>query len=103
MAEPTTFVFEPIAIEQPVEASALFVEQTNRIHAIDLSDTRSEFSSFAQNFLSSTEMSEEGMSENEKHKRTDPQLPKPIFGPNLSSVFFGGGLRGERPTSTCFK
>ena len=81
-------MFEPIAIEQPGETSALSVEQTNRIHTIDLNDTSSEFSSFAQIFLSSGQMSVEDLSEKEKHIRTDPQLLKPIPDPNLSPVLF---------------
>ena len=44
-AEPATFVFEPIAVEQLDEAAVLFVEHTSRIHDMDLSDTSSEFSS----------------------------------------------------------
>ena len=90
--EPTSFLFEPIAAEQPGKASALFVEQTNRIHAVDLSDASSEFSSVVQNFLSSTEMSEEGLSENEKRKRTDPQLLQAFSCSDLSSVL---SFRGE--------
>ena len=38
-------------------------------------------------------MSEERLSENEKRERTDPQLLKPIPGPDLSSVFFGGRMQ----------
>ena len=53
--------------------------------------TSSEFSSFAQNFLSSTGMSEIDLLENEKRKRTDPQLVKPVPGPDLSSVFSSWG------------
>ena len=45
-AEPTTFVFEPAEIEPHGEASALPIDQTNRISTVDLSDTSSDFSSF---------------------------------------------------------
>ena len=76
----TTFVLNPVSM-QNVEASKLAKEFVNRIlKDIDM-DTSSEFSSFAQNFMSSTELSEIGLSENEKRKRTDPQLLKAIPGP----------------------
>ena len=68
------------------------MERVNNINIVDLSDSSTEFSSFAQNFLSTTEMSEEGLTENEKRARTDPQLLKPIPGPDLSCPFL---LRGE--------
>ena len=63
----------------------------------DLVDTSTEFTSFAQNFLSSTGISEEGLSENEKRARTDPQLLKPVPGPDLSSVlsFWWEGARDQ--------
>ena len=75
------------------------MEHVNKINVVDLSDTSTEFSSFAQNFSSSTEMSEEGSLENEKRARTYPQLLKPIPGPDLPSVLssWGGGCKG----STC--
>ena len=60
-AESTTFVFRSIAVDQIDKASISIVEQVININAVDLSDTSTEFSSFAQNFLSSTEMSEEGL------------------------------------------
>ena len=97
-AEPTHFVFQPVAAESAAEIDAPLVEQVNRVHAVDLlSEMSSEFSSFDQNFLSSTEMSEEGLSENEKRARTDPQLLKPIAGPDLSSVLssWGEGARDQ--------
>ena len=74
-----------------------FVEQVNKVHTVDLSETSSEFSSFAKNFLSSTEMSEEKLSENEKRAGTDPQLLKPFPGPDHSSVvsFWGEGARDQ--------
>ena len=90
-AEPATFVFRPIAVDQTDRASITIVEQVNKLYAVDLSDTSTEFISFAQNLLSSSEMSEEGLSENEKRVSIDPQLVKPIPGPDLSSVFFFGG------------
>ena len=96
-AEPTTIVFRPILVDQTDETSVTSVERINNINVVDLSDTSTEFSSFAQNFLSSTDMSEEGLTENEKRARTDPQLLKPIAGPDLSSVlsFWGEGERDQ--------
>ena len=95
--EPTTFEFRPIAVEQTGEASALFVERINYNNTVDLSESSSEFISFAHIVLSSTEISEEGLSENEKRERTDPQLLKPIPGPDLSSVLssWGKGARDQ--------
>ena len=93
----TTFVFNSVPIQDSREASKLSAEFVNQVHRdLDL-DTSSEFSSFAQNFLSSTEPSEMGLSENEKRKRTDPQLLKPIPGPDLSSVLssWGEGARDK--------
>ena len=94
-AEPTTFVFRPILVDQTDKTSVPFVERVNNNNVVDLSDTSTEFSFFAQNVLSSTEMSEEGLTENEKRARTDPQLLKPIPGQDLSSVlsFWGEGAR----------
>ena len=93
----TNFVFNSVPIQDSREASKLSAEFVNQVHRdLDL-DTSSEFSSFAQNFLSSTEPSEMGLSENEKRKRTDPQLLKPILGPDLSSVLssWGEGARDK--------
>ena len=93
----TNFVFNSVPIQDTREASKLSAEFVNQVHRdLDL-DTSSEFSSFAQNFLSSTEPSEMGLSENEKRKRTDPQLLKPIPGPDLSSVLssWGEGARDK--------
>ena len=98
----TTFVFNSVPIQDSREASKLSAEFVNQVHRdLDL-DTSSEFSSFAQNFLSSTEPSEIGLSENEKRRRTDPLLLKPIPGPDLSRPFFLGG-RGERQISERFE
>ena len=96
-AAPTTFVFRPIPVDQTDKSSVSFVERVENINIVDLSDTSTEFSSFAQNFLSSTEMSEEDLTENEKRANTDPQLLKPIPGPNLSSVLssWGEGARDQ--------
>ena len=70
------------------------MEHVNNIDVVDLSDTSTEFRSFAQNFLSSIEKSEEGLSEIEKREKTDPQLLKPIPGPDLSSVLpFSGRVQ----------
>ena len=60
-------------------------------------DTSSGFCSFAQNFLSTTEESGEGLLENEMRKRTDPQLLKAVPGPDLLPSFFRE--RGERKVS----
>ena len=98
-AEPTTFVFETITVEQLGKTSSLFVEQTNRIHAIDLSDTSSEFSSFAQNFLSSTEIFEEGLSENENTQKDRPTIAKSNSRSRLLFCPFFLGGRGEGPTT----
>ena len=92
-AESTTFMFKPIAIEQTGETSALFVERNNIINAVDLNESSYEFSSFAQHFVSSTELSEEELSKSEKCERTDPQLLKPIPGPLLCFVFLGEGSK----------
>ena len=93
----TNFVFNSVPIQDSREASKLSAEFVNQVHRdLDL-DTSSEFSSFAQNFLSSTEPSEMGLSENEKRKRIDPLLLKPIPGPDLSSVLssWGEGARDK--------
>ena len=93
----TNFVFNSVPFQDSREASKLSAEFVNQVHRdLDL-DTSSEFSSFAQNFLSSTEPSEMGLSENEKRKRTDPLLLKPIPGPDLSSVLssWGEGARDK--------
>ena len=96
-AEPTVFMFEPVTVDQTDGTSMSLVEHVNIIRIVNFSDTSSEFSSFAQNFLSSTELSEEEMSENDKRAQTDPQLLKPIAGPDLSSVlsFWGEGARDQ--------
>ena len=97
-AEPTVFKFRPIPVDQTDRTSMPpLIEQVNNINIVDLDDTSSEFSSFAQNFLSSTELPEEDMSENEKRAQTDPNLLKPIPGPDLSSVlsFWGEGARDQ--------
>ena len=51
------------------------------------SETSSEYTSLFHNqFPSSTEASEVPLSEAEVRKRTDPELLKPIPGPDLESV-----------------
>ena len=91
----TTFVLNAVPMQNRGDDLKLSVEFVNQIHKdIDM-DTSSEFSSFAQNFLSSTEPSEVGLSESEKRKRTDPQLLKAIPGPDLSSVLSSWGKRRE--------
>ena len=96
-AEPTVFKFRPVSVDQADGTSIPLIEQVNNISIIDLDDTSSEFSSFAQNFLSLTELSEEEMSESEKRAQTDPNLLKPIPGPDLSSVLssWGEGARDQ--------
>ena len=97
-AEPTNFVLQPVAADTATEIDKPLFEQVNRVYTDEwLNETSSEYSSFAQNFLSSTEMSEEGLSESEKRARTDPQLLRPIPGPDLSSVLssWGEGARDQ--------
>ena len=91
----TTFVLNSVLMQTEGEASKLSAEYVNQIHRNFDMDTSSEFSSFAQNFLSSTEPSEAGLSDNEKRKRTDPQLLKAIPGPDFSSVLSSWGKRRE--------
>ena len=96
-AEPTIFMFEPATVDQTDGTSMPLVEHVNIIRFVNFSDTSSEFSSFAQNFLSSTELSEEEVSKNEKRAQTDPQLLNTKPGPDLSSVlsFWGEGARDQ--------
>ena len=84
-------------VDQTGKSFVSSVENVNNIDVVNLGDSSTEFSSFAQNFLSSTEISEEGLSENGKRERTDPQLLKPNPGPDLSSVlsFWGEGARDQ--------
>ena len=90
-AELTTFVLNSVQIQNKCEASKLSVELVNQVHKdIDL-DTNSEFSSSAQSFLSSIEMSKKDLSENEKRKRTDARLLKPMSGPDLFSALSSWG------------
>ena len=91
----TTFVLNTVPVQSVCEASKLTKEFVNRIHKDNDLDTSSEYRSFAQNFLSSTEPSEIGLSENEKRKCTDPQLLKVIPGPDLSSVLSSWGKKRE--------
>ena len=96
-AEPTVFMFRPVSVDQADGISIPLIEQVNIISIVDLDDTSSEFSSFARNFLSPTELSEEEMSESEKRAQTEPNLLKPIPGPDLSSVLssWGEGARDQ--------
>ena len=97
-AETTKFVLQPVAADTATEVDKSLFEQVNKVYTEEwLNETSSEYSSFAQNFLSSTEMSEEGLSESEKRAKTDPQLLKPIPGPDLSSVLssWGEGARDQ--------
>ena len=87
----TTFMLNPVPLKRVSETSKLTEEFVNRIHENDDLDTSSEYSSFAQIFLSSTKPSEIDLSESEKRKRTDPQFLKAIPGPNLSSVLSSWG------------
>ena len=72
-------MFRPIEAEQTGEASELSLEQIININAVNLSDSSCEFSSFAPLFLSSTEMSQEGLSEIENRDRNDPQQSMTTF------------------------
>ena len=56
----TTFVLNSVLMQTEGEASKLSAEYVNQVHRNFDMDTSSEFSSFAQNFLSSTEPSEAG-------------------------------------------
>ena len=96
-AEPTVFMFRSVSVDQTDGTSMPLVEHVKNNGIVNFSDTSSEFSSFAQNYLSSTELSEENMSESEKRAQTDPQLLKPIPGPEQSSVlsFWGKGARDQ--------
>ena len=86
-----TFVLNSLPMQNRGDASKLSVDFVNQVQQdIDM-DTSSEFTSFAQYFLSSIEPSEVGLSESEKRKRTDPQLLKAIPGPDLSSVLSSWG------------
>ena len=87
----TTFVLNSVLMQTEGEAPKLSAEYVNQVHRNFDMDTSSEFSSFAQNFLSSTEPSEAGLSDNEKRKTTDTQLLKAIPGPDLSSVLSSWG------------
>ena len=82
------------------EASNLTVEIVNQVHRDFDMNTSSDFSSFAHNFLSSTEPSKVGLSENERRKGTDPQLLKTIPGPDISFVlsFWGEEARDKLET-----
>ena len=91
----TAFVFEPVFVTTRRKTSVFPFEQVNRIEVVNLYDTDSEFSAFAENVLSSTEMSEMCLSENEQCKKTDSQLLKAIFCPDLSSVLSVWGKRRE--------
>ena len=96
-AEPTIFMFRPVSVDQADGTSMPLIEQVNNNNIVDLDDTSSELGSFAQNFLSSTELSEEEMSESEKRAQTNPNLLKPIPGPDLPSVLssWGEGAREQ--------
>ena len=96
----TTFVLNYVLMQTEGEASKLSAEYVNQILRNFDMDTSSEFSSFAQNFLSSTEPSEAGLSDNEKPKRTDPQLLKAIPGPDLSSVLSSWGEEARNKLET---
>ena len=96
----TTFVLNSDLMQTEGEASKLSAELVNQIHRNFDMDTSSEFSSFAQNFLSSTKPSEAGLSDNEKRKRTDPQLLKAIPGPDLSSVLSSWGEEARNKLET---
>ena len=101
-ATPTTFSLQPVTQVEGCASVCNDNSTQNFVFRIDsespLSSLSSdEFSSFAQNFLSSTDSSEPELSETEKRKRTDPELLKPVAGPNLSSVLssWGEGARDK--------
>ena len=84
----TTFMLNPVPLQRVSETSKLLEEFVNRIHEnVDL-DTSSEYSSFAQNFLSSTEPSDIDLSESEK-KAHRPSIAK--GDPRPSSVLSSWG------------
>ena len=85
----TKIVLKSTPIQDNCEPSKLSAEFVNQVHRNLDMDKRSEFCSFAQNFLSSTKMSEIGLSENEKRQMTHPQLLKPIPGPDRPSFILG--------------
>ena len=96
----TTFVLNSVSLLNENESLKSSVEIVNQVRTnIDL-ETSSEFSSFAQNFLSSTELSEVDLSENDKRERTDPQLLKTIPGPDLTSVLSSWGKGRETSLRT---
>ena len=71
-------------------------ELVNQVQ-VAFDDTSTEFSSFAQNFLSSSELSEEGLSEREKPKKTDRLncLNRPQVPTFLLSFLHGGEARDK--------
>ena len=87
----TNFMLISVPIQDNCEASNLSAEFKNQVYRNKDMDTSLEFRTFAQHFLSSTELSEEGLSENEKRKGRDSQLFKVIPGPDLSSVLSSCG------------
>ena len=93
----TNFELNSVSAGDSLEASTLPAQFVNKVHIELELDTSSGFCSFAQNFLSTTEESGEGLLENEMRKRTDPQLLKAVPGPDLLPSFFRE--RDERKVS----
>ena len=94
-AYPTTFSCSPVSQGGDEELKNC-KESFNKIFKVEMDSGASscssdEFSSFAQNLLSSTELSGPEMSEDKVRQRTDPQLFRPIAGPDLSSVLSSWG------------
>ena len=83
-AQPVSLLFNPTV---QVETKESDVEFVNRVFEMEFSDTSSEYSSlFHSQFPSATEPSEAPLSEAKVRKRTDPELLKPIPGPDLKTV-----------------
>ena len=81
-ATPATFVFRPMVTVEKTE-----IAMVNSIVEMEFSSSTDELSFLYQNqFPSSTEDSEAPLSEAEVRKRTDPELFKPIPGPDLKTV-----------------
>ena len=87
-------MFKPVVKIQTENVSEdISTESINRICTdMEFSSSSSELSSlFHYEFPSPTEASEAPLSEAEVRKRTDPELLKPIPGPNLDSVALNWG------------
>ena len=90
-------------MQNKCEASQLLVEFVNQVHRDIHMDNSSEFTSFAQNILSSPELSDIDLSENDKQKRTDPQVLKAIPGLAPSSILSSWGEEERNKLQTILK